>query len=69
MAARLEKVIAEMRKFGASRKDALEMIAARIEVYGMYAVAKVYEVLEGGIAEEFALEFMSAYNAEIAVRY
>lgn len=48
------------------RDMALKVLKDAIDEHGMYDIAKCFGVLEGGSAEEFAIEFMSAYNAEVS---
>lgn len=53
----------------ADRRSALEDIALSVEATGMYATAKTFRVLVDESAEEFAIQFMTAYNKEIGFRY
>ena len=63
----IERIIAE----GAEdRIDALEVIAVKMERMGSWGFAKEYGTLDlSNTAEEFSIQFMSAYNKEIGPRY
>lgn len=64
---KLEKVIGFKMKLGcADRREALEDILIGWKETGPYGVAKTFGVLdESESAEDFAIEFMTAYNKEI----
>jgi len=50
--------------------DALVDIALSIDNYGLWNFAKMFRVLdENESAEEFAIEFYTAYNKEVRFRY
>ncbi len=66
----LEKVIAAKIVLGCDdRQDALLGIRKSIEIDGLYQFAKTYRVLVDNSAEDFAIEFMSAFNDEVFVAY
>ena len=66
----LEKVIAKKIQLGcADREAALEDIALSVSQSSFYFVARMHCVLVEESGEEFAIEFMTAYNNEISLRY
>jgi len=67
----LEKVVDAKLKLGCvDRVAALEEIADAVEASGsFYGVAKMFRVLVNDSGEDFAVEFMTAYNAEVGFRY
>lgn len=71
MAALLEKVIASKIALGCDdREDAMEEIRAEVDRYGsFFHIAKTFGVLVNESAEEFAVQFMNAYNNEIRPIY
>lgn len=68
---KLEIVIEKKIKLGcADRTAALVDIALSIETSDIWSFADIYGVLdERRSCEEFAIEFMTAYNNEIGFRY
>ena len=67
----LDKVIAKKIELGCiDRQDALEDIRKSFDNTSPYQTAKFFGVLdENESAEDFAIEFMTAYNNEIWARY
>jgi hypothetical protein len=51
------------------RRGALEHLSNQIDRKGAYTVAKLHEVLVNNSAEEFMIEFMTAYNNEVGHKY
>ena len=64
----LEKVIYAYIDAGwaACREEALIGMKRWIDAASLYAFARDNDVLVDGSAEEFAIEFMTAYNDEVA---
>ena len=52
-----------------SRNIALQTMRKWIDIDGMYQYAKNFGVLVDGSAEDFACEFYTAYNNEVAYTY
>jgi hypothetical protein len=65
----LDRVIDTQMHFGAvDREDALRWIAVNVES-DLWGFARMHGVLVNDSAEEFAIQFYNAYNAEIGPRY
>lgn len=68
----LQTVIDKKIAFGCvDRQDALYDIAKTMDSceFGPYKTAKMFGVLRDNSAADFAIEFYSAYNAEIYPKY
>jgi hypothetical protein len=66
----VEHVIATKIALGcADRFEALCDIKRSIDSTSLWQAAKTFNVLRDNSAEDFAIEFFSAYNAEIAQIY
>jgi hypothetical protein len=65
----LNKVLERAAAKGYDRFDALVLIAKLTDTKGLYQMAKHWGVLVQNSAADFACEFYSTYNREIAVRY
>lgn len=66
----LEKVLAVKINFGCSdRHEALLDIQRSLESIAPYDFAKMFNVLENDSAEEFMIQFMSAFNKEVYRAY
>jgi hypothetical protein len=69
----IEKAIAKKIELGAeSREEALEDIARSIEfggVGGLWGFAMQNRLLVDDSAEEFAIQYYTVYNREVAPRY
>lgn len=68
---KLEKVIEKMIGLGAvDRIDALCEISRSCDINGMWNTANTFCVLdENRSCEDFAIEFMTAYNNEVNYKY
>ena len=66
----LNKVIEQKMKLGCTdRYDALHDIKRSIDTTSPYDFAKMFRVLENDSAEEFMIQFMTAFNKEVYPAY
>ena len=66
----LEKVVEKKIALGCvDRFDALEDIKCSIDTSSLWQFAKMFDVLVNNSAEDFAMEFMSAFNKEVRCAY
>lgn len=66
----LGQVIRAKIKLGcADRLDALEDIKLSLDSYGPYQFAKMFHVLKDDSAEEFMIQFMTAFNRDVRHTY
>lgn len=71
MASLLDKVVSAMYELGCSdRRAALVEIARQADRDGgFFHIAQTYGALVNNSGEEFAIQFMTAYNKEVSPRY